>query len=191
MFSGEIVDLLEFFKIIPMRSNSKKANPSKNRRSFIRSNGLVSASFIFTPPAIMVNGARTTGFQETLALNGGPKAVTASHEDSETWPRYGAEEEKAVLQVLRNADDYSPNDAYEEAWRKRFNVPFCTSHMNGTSAITAMFFALNLPEGSEIMVPCSTFWATITPMRFFGLVPVFVDINPVQEILTSRMRKRK
>jgi len=28
------------------------------------------------------------------------------------------------------------------------------------------------------MVPCSTFWATIMPMRFFGLVPVFVDIHP-------------
>lgn len=42
-----------------------------------------------------------------------------------------------------------------------------------------MFFALNLPAGSEIMVPCATFWATITPMRFFGLVPIFVDINPV------------
>ena len=41
-----------------------------------------------------------------------------------------------------------------------------------------MFFALDLPPGSEIMVPCSTFWATIMPMRFFGLVPIFVDIHP-------------
>jgi dTDP-4-amino-4,6-dideoxygalactose transaminase len=42
----------------------------------------------------------------------------------------------------------------------------------------AMFFALDLPPGSEIMVPCSTFWATIMPMRFFGLVPIFIDIHP-------------
>jgi dTDP-4-amino-4,6-dideoxygalactose transaminase len=41
-----------------------------------------------------------------------------------------------------------------------------------------MFFALNLPPGSEIMVPSYTFFATILPMRIFGLVPVFVDINP-------------
>jgi dTDP-4-amino-4,6-dideoxygalactose transaminase len=41
-----------------------------------------------------------------------------------------------------------------------------------------MFFALNLPPGSEIMVPSYTFFATIVPMRLFGLVPVFVDINP-------------
>jgi dTDP-4-amino-4,6-dideoxygalactose transaminase len=41
-----------------------------------------------------------------------------------------------------------------------------------------MFFALNLPPGSEIMVPSYTFFATILPMRLFGLVPRFVDINP-------------
>ena len=41
-----------------------------------------------------------------------------------------------------------------------------------------MFFALNLPTGSEIMVPSYTFFATIVPMRLFDLVPVFVDINP-------------
>jgi dTDP-4-amino-4,6-dideoxygalactose transaminase len=41
-----------------------------------------------------------------------------------------------------------------------------------------MFFALNLPPGSEIMVPSYTFFATIVPMRLFGLVPVFVDIHP-------------
>jgi dTDP-4-amino-4,6-dideoxygalactose transaminase len=41
-----------------------------------------------------------------------------------------------------------------------------------------MFFALDLPPGSEIMVPSYTFFATIVPMRLFGLVPVFVDINP-------------
>ncbi len=42
----------------------------------------------------------------------------------------------------------------------------------------AMFFALNLPPGSEIMVPRYTFFASVVPMRVFGLVPVFVDVNP-------------
>jgi len=123
-------------------------------------------------------------------LKGGPKAVTASHDDATTWPRYGAEEEKAVLEVLRKPD-YTPNDAFEEEWKKHFNLPYCKAHYNGTSAITAMYFALNLPAGSEIMVPCSTFWATITPMRFFGLVPVMVDINPVTLNFDVEDAKRK
>lgn len=54
-----------------------------------------------------------------------------------------------------------------------------------------MFFALNLPAGSEIMVPCATFWATITPMRFFGLVPIFVDIHPVTLNFDIEDAKRK
>ena len=41
-----------------------------------------------------------------------------------------------------------------------------------------MFFALDLPPRSEILVPSYTFFATITPMRFFDLTPVFVDVNP-------------
>jgi dTDP-4-amino-4,6-dideoxygalactose transaminase len=161
-----------------MKNKSNNQKKSRSRRTFIQTTGLASAGLIFTSPEITIGGARTTGFVETLALEGGPKAVTATHDDSETWPRYGAEEEKAVIEVLRNPG-YKPNDLFEEAWQKRFNVPYCKAHFNGTSAITAMFFALKLPPGSEIMVPCSTFWATVTPMRFFGLVPVFVDINPV------------
>ncbi len=81
-----------------MKNKSNNQKKSKNRRTFIRSAGLASAGIIFTSPEITIGGARTTGFVETLALEGGPKAVTASHDDSETWPRYDAEEERAVIE---------------------------------------------------------------------------------------------
>jgi perosamine synthetase len=160
-----------------MKNKSGKPEKTASRRKFLKSTGAATAGLIMAPPVFSIGGS-TTGMQEKLAVNGGPKAVTASHDDSTTWPRYGAEEEKAVLDVLRKPS-YDANDAFEAAWKKRFNLPYCKAHFNGTSAITAMFFALKLPPGSEIMVPCATFWATITPMRFFGLVPIFVDINPV------------
>ncbi len=41
-----------------------------------------------------------------------------------------------------------------------------------------MYFALDLPAGSEIMVPTYTFFATCLAMRFFGYVPIFIDIDP-------------
>lgn len=167
----------------------EKTNNNGNRRSFIKSTGLASAGIAFASPVITNAGNGTAGI-ESLALNGGPKAVTASHEDSGTWPRYGAEEEKAVLDVLKNPD-YKANRAFENAWKEHFNLPYCMSYINGTSAIASMFFALNLPAGSEIMVPCATFWATITPMRFFGLVPVFIDINPITTNLDIEDAKRK
>lgn len=172
-----------------MKNNTNNSKSSASRRTFIKSTGAVAAGILLSPPAISIAGTRLND-QDALALNGGPKAVTASNEDATTWPRYGAAEEKAVLDVLRKPD-YKANDALEEDWKKRFNIPYCKSHFNGTSAITAMFFALKLPPGSEIMVPCATFWATITPMRFFGLVPVMVDINPVTLNFDIEDAKRK
>ncbi len=149
----------------------------KTRRTFIKSTGVATGALLVTPPAISMAGTSRKD-QDKLALKGGTKAVTASHDDATTWPRYGDDEEKAVLEVLRKPS-YTPLDELEEAWKNHFNLPYCKAHYNGTSAITAMFFALDLPPGSEIMVPCSTFWATISPMRFFGLVPIMIDIDPV------------
>src|SRR5512146_2866998 len=150
------------------RKNSSEVR--NTRRTFLQSSGALAAGLYVTRAATAQNVA--------LAAKGGSKAVTASHKDATTWPRYGAEEEKAVLELVRNPN-YGPIDVLEKEWKKKFDLPYCKAHYNGTSAITAMFFALNLPPGSEIMVPCATFWATITPMRYFGLVPIFVDINPV------------
>jgi len=172
-----------------MKNKKDNLRKLKTRRTFIKSTGIAAAGMILVPPAIAMAGTQQKNI-ETLALNGGPKTVTASHDDATTWPRYGSEEEKAVLDVVRKPG-YGPNDDLEEAWKKRFNIPHAMSHINGTGAIVAMFFALDLPAGSEVMVPCSTYWATITPMRFFGLVPVFVDIHPVTLNFDLEDAKRK
>jgi dTDP-4-amino-4,6-dideoxygalactose transaminase len=111
---------------------------------------------------------------------GGQPAVTypeRRHADASRWPIFGADEEAAVLDVLRNPG-YGPIGALEREWKDYFGAPHVKAHCNGTSAIAAMFFALDLPPGSEILVPSYTFFATIVPMRLFGLVPVFVDIDP-------------
>ena len=117
---------------------------------------------------------------QAIALHGGPKAVTCSEavqRDATRWPRYGTSEENAVLDVLRNPG-YSQNGALEREWKTQFQAAHVRAFDHGTSAIAAMFFALDLPAGSEVMVPSYTFFASIVPMRLFGLVPVFVDINP-------------
>ncbi len=63
--------------------------------------------------------------------------------------------------------------------------------MNGTSALTSMYFALDLPPGSEIMVPSYTFFATCLAMRFFGLVPIFIDIDPKTACFDLEDAKKK
>lgn len=149
------------------------------RRHFIKSAGAFAAGLCLagTDPLARAKEAAAAGKQETLAINGGPKAVSASHSGVNRWPLYGAEEEKAVLELVRHPD-YAPVAELEKEWKDYYKVPYAKPYCNGTSALTTMFFALKLPPGSEIMVPSYTFFATIVPMRLFGLVPVFVDINP-------------
>ncbi|MBY5637698.1 hypothetical protein HFO39_23505 [Rhizobium leguminosarum] len=48
---------------------------------------------------------------------------------------------------------------------------------SGTSALCAAIFALQLPRGSEIIVPSSTFRSTVTPLFQFGLIPVIVSCD--------------
>ncbi len=142
-----------------------------SRRGFLKTAGVAAAGLT------LASQRAARGAAETLAINGGPAAVPAPDTDAWRWPRYGEVEEQAVLELLRSPN-YSPIDELEAEWCDYLDVPYAKAHCNGTSALASMFFALNLPPGSEIMVPSYTFFATIVPMRLFGLVPVFVDINP-------------
>jgi len=160
-----------------MHRKPNAAESPRSRRTFLQSTGALAAGWYVTGQGSAQSAEPATGKIETLALNGGPKAVTHPHHDSWRWPQYGPEEEKAVLDLIRHPS-YSPLDALEKEWKTAFGYPFVKAQCNGTSALTSMFFALNLAPGSEIMVPSYTFFATIVPMRLFGLVPVFVDIDP-------------
>jgi dTDP-4-amino-4,6-dideoxygalactose transaminase len=159
-----------------------ETNPTKSlpgRREFLKSAGTLAAGLYLAggeAPA-WAQAPATALKPETLAIRGGPKAVTAASSNATRWPLYGADEEKAILALVRNPD-YAPLADLENDWKKYYQVPYAKPYCNGTSALATMFFALNLPPGSEIMVPSYTFFATIVPMRLFGLVPVFVDINP-------------
>ena len=160
-----------------MKNKTNLRKPLETRRAFLQSTGAFAAGLCLAGPSAARAGQDVPAGTETLALNGGPKAVTCPHPNAARWPLYGAEEEKEIVKLIR-APDYAPIDQLERDWQDRFNVPYARAYCNGTSALTTMFFALDLPAGSEIMVPSYTFFATIMPMRFFGLVPVFVDIHP-------------
>jgi dTDP-4-amino-4,6-dideoxygalactose transaminase len=149
----------------------------ETRRTFLKSAGTALAGLWLADQPAAGAEQRAPAAGETLALHGGPKAVTHPHGRATRWPLYGEEEEREIVKLLREPG-YGPIDQLEQDWTARFQVPHARAYCNGTSALTTMFFALDLPPGSEIMVPSYTFFATITPMRFFGLVPVFVDINP-------------
>jgi perosamine synthetase len=132
--------------------------------------------------------------QETLAMDGGPKAVTYP-KDRQTeltkWPRYGVEEKKALHDLIDSGAFYEELPAFEKEWKDYTGSAFVKAHMNGSSALTSMYFALDLPPGSEILVPSYTFFSDCLAMRFFGYVPVFVDIDPKTACFDLEDAKRK
>lgn len=120
---------------------------------------------------------------ERLALEGGPKAVTipaARHAALRRWPRYGPAEKQRLHELIDSGHFYDELPLLEKEWQAYTGAPFVKAHMNGSSALTSMYFALSwdVPAGSEIMVPSYTFFSACLAMRFFNLVPIFVDIDP-------------
>ena len=116
--------------------NNGRAGP--NPRSFIQ----VGAAAI---------GASGSAFgspkRETLALNGGSKAVTlprARAAEISKWPRYGENEKKIVVELLENNRSYSEIPLLEKELQDYLKAPYVKAHCNGTSALISLFFALDL-----------------------------------------------
>jgi dTDP-4-amino-4,6-dideoxygalactose transaminase len=131
---------------------------------------------------------------QTLAMAGGAKAVNipaARFSALTKWPRYGDAEKKAVWDLLENNKYYGELPMFEKEWQDYTKSPFVKTHMNGSSALTSMYFALDLPVGSEIMVPSYTFVTAALAMRFFGCVPIFIDIDPRTATFDLEDAKRK
>jgi len=129
-----------------------------------------------------------------LALFGGPKTVLfpAAQQTALTrWPRYGAAEKKALHDMIDTGKFYEELPKFEKEWQDYTKAAFVKAHMNGTSATTSMFFALDLEPGSEILVPSYTFFSTCLAMRFFGYEPIFVDIDPKTACFDLDDAKRK
>lgn len=138
--------------------------------------------------------AAAGAYRETLALKGGPKAVTypaARASALSKWPRYGAAEKRALHELIDSGRFYQELPLFEKEWQQYTGAPFVKAHMNGTSAITSMYFALDLPPGSEVMVPSYTFFSPCLALRFFGLAPVFIDIDPKTATFDLEDAKRK
>lgn len=175
-----------------MSANSEDATTKQSRRDFLKTTAAASAGLAMAGPAL------AQGKVEKLALDGGPKTVNYPARKFTAltrWPRFGAEEKKRIGQMIDGAASassfYAELPLFEKEWQGYTKSPFVKSHINGTSALTSMYFALNLPPGSEIMVPSYTFFATCLAMRFFGHVPIFIDIDPKTACFDLEDAKRK
>jgi perosamine synthetase len=111
------------------------------------------------------------------AILGGEKAVTKDHTSVTQWPVLTAEDEQAVLSVMRdgNISTHPVIRDLEKDYASLTNRRYALAHNNGTAALLAAFFSIGLQPGDEVLVPSATFWASVLPMLWVGAVPVFCE----------------
>jgi dTDP-4-amino-4,6-dideoxygalactose transaminase len=169
--------------------DTNKDSSQGTRRAFLQTGSMALIGLTMTACK-----QQPSGSSESLALSGGSKAVDFPNDKLDAltrWPRYGPEEKQALHDLIDSNKFYEELPAFEKEWKEYTQSPFVKAHMNGSSAITSMFFALDLPPGSEIMVPSYDFFSDCLAQRFFGYVPNFIDIDPHTACFDLNDAKRK
>jgi len=116
---------------------------------------------------------------DTLAAYGGePVSSDAVRFD---WPRVTPEIEQIVIRQLNETVSIYDNSGvfgeFEEAFANYHGRKHGLLSNSGTSSILAMFDAIGICPGDEILCPVYTFHAAVSPMMSLGAVPIFCDCD--------------
>jgi dTDP-4-amino-4,6-dideoxygalactose transaminase len=133
------------------------------------------------------------------AILGGSPAVTLDQKEANQWPVITGDDYKAVERVLNDGklNMHPVIHEFEEDCAEYFGSKYALAHCNGTAALLACFFALDIMPGDEILVPAATFWSSVVPMLWVGAVPVFceseaetlgIDPEDVKKKITERTK---
>jgi perosamine synthetase len=92
-------------------------------------------------------------------------------------------EEDKQLAIKAIQDGFIANgkqiSEFEEKFASYCNRKYGVTCSNGTVALYLAIKALNLPEGSEVILPSMTIMSCLTAIAENSLTPVFCDINPI------------
>ncbi len=115
---------------------------------------------------------------ETLAIDGGPKAVK---DTLPAWPQFSESAIESVEEVLRSGKvNYwtGPKGMeFEAKYADWQGSKYAVSTATGTAALHVAITALGIGPGDEIIVPSYTFIATSFSVVQAGAIPRFADVN--------------
>ena len=115
----------------------------------------------------------------SLAIHGGAPTRSGPYP---SWPVAGDVERRLLGEVLDSGLWDSRYGKFVRTFEERFAAYQGVAHgvcvTNGEAALRLPLAALDLPAGSEIVVPAYTFIATATAVLQSGYVPVFADVDP-------------
>lgn len=132
--------------------------------------------------------------QEILAINGGPKVIEPENARFD-WPRITSDTELVVIKQLHETISIYDNSgifgSFETKFARYHDRQFGLLSNSGTSSILAMFEAIGLDAGDEVLCPVYTFHATVSPMMYLGAVPVFCDADSMGNISLLDIKVRR
>lgn len=82
-------------------------------------------------------------------------------------------------------------DKFERSFASFCNARYAIGCANGTDALTITLKILNLPKGSEVIIPAMTYCSTAFAVINAGLNPVLVDIEPSKSTISLNDLKNK
>lgn len=117
--------------------------------------------------------------RETPAILGGPKAVEQHDPSLFHWPIVTAEDEQAVLDVLRAGTMSAINitQQFEKEYAAWNGTKHGLGYCNGTAALLGAFWACGIGAGDEVICPSMTYWASCTAILGLGATVNFADID--------------
>ena len=95
-------------------------------------------------------------------------------------PDFDDQEVAAVRHVLESGllTNGPRTHDFELAFAERHQVEHGVAFATGTVALAAIYLALGIGPGDEVIVPSLTFISTATSILHVGAVPVFADVDP-------------
>ena len=136
---------------------------------------------------------------ELPVVLGGSPAVASDDDSLFHWPIVTAEDEKAVVDVLRagKMSAWDITEKFEAEWGAYLGTRYNLAHCNGTMALLAAMFGVGVGRGDEIIVPSMTYWASGLQAMLLGATPVFAEVDPqslcidpkgIEKLITPRTK---
>jgi dTDP-4-amino-4,6-dideoxygalactose transaminase len=160
-----------------MRIESELAQHGKTSAP-IQLGDLSALGFLYDSSMIGTAQSASTSEKQMLAIHGGEKTRSRPFP---SWPIFGAEEERRLLEVLRSGKWGKLHGPEVAEFEQRFADMHGCKHgiavVNGSVSLRIALMAAGIRGGDEVIVPPYTFLATATAVLEANAVPVFADIN--------------
>lgn len=110
------------------------------------------------------------------------------------WPQFTDSMISKVSEILKSGKVNQWTNPVVKEFEDKFSNYFGCEHsvavFNGTVALELCLKTLDLKEGDEIIVTCRTFLASATCAAWYGIKPVFVDVDLDSQNITLETIKQ-